>query len=515
MREAEGSPTAQEWRRPEELTGVLDIGSNSIRFVIYAGSGRSPIPVFNERFVCALGREVARSGALGEDAMAKARAAIRRWSLLIRKIPLDNVRAVATAAVRESSNAHEFVPEASALLGGVPIEVVSGEEEARLSALGLLFGIPDADGVMADFGGGSLELAQISSGSIRRLATLPIGALRLASGDPEGISERINEALAGVDWLGSCCAGRSLYVVGGLWRNVMGIHMERAGHQPDVLHHYSVAAEDMRPFLRSFREEDDGILAQFRRVSPERLPHLKVGAQVLRRLAKLTEAGRIIASTYGLREGALLDGLDESQRAEDPLIAGARGMALRSGVPQGYGEETARWSGCLLRRVPPEDLAEMRRLHAAACLLSEISLHAHPDHRDTVIEQEILYSHLCGLDHRGRVFLAHAALHRHNGRENASTARNASGLLSPPVASLAAGVGRALRLAHAVSAGIAGVIGETSLTVNGDYLELRLPGDLGALSGTMVEKCMNRLAQEVELVPKIRAGLGAGGGPAG
>ena len=490
----------------EHSQGVIDIGSNTVRLVIYSGEGRAPIPIFNERVACGLGHSLACSDRIDDSTLQGALDVLGRWEKLIRRMSLTGVWAVATAAVRESRNAQEFIGRASKALGGVPIEVISGDEEARRSALGVVFAIPDASGVVADLGGGSLELSQVASGDIRRTASLPLGALHVANrsgGDPKRAAKFIGEQLRQVEWLESSCAGRPLYVVGGLWRNLLSIHMEDAKHPLDVLHHYRIAADEARMLSKRIRELDAEQLKAYKHVSPDRVKHLLTGAQLLRKIAGIAEAEEVVVSGYGLREGMLYDALSEEMRVQDPLLEGAFDMCRRFRSSPDYGEEVAKWSACLLDAAAPDMMPGLKRLHLAACLLSEIVFHVHSDHRADVILQEILYSHLCGIDHPGRAFLAHAVSHRHNGTIDSVLANETARLLTREQLRTAIAIGKSLRLAHTIGAGVVGIVGRTRLVRNGDFLELRFPSELEGVRGQMVRKCLNALAQCLGLEARV------------
>src|SRR5215470_10897185 len=225
----------------EGRIGVIDLGSNSIRLVIYERLSRSPAPIFNERVLCGLGRGLQRSGKLSPEGTSRALDNLARFMLLARHMGVSRLDLLATAAVRDASDGAAFVAEASRRCHAA-IRVLSGQEEARLSALGVLSGMPEADGVMGDLGGGSLELVALNRGEIGEQATLPLGPLRimeLGEGEPKRARGAVDAALAGLLWLESC-AGRVFYAVGGAWRAIARIHIEQSRYPLHVIHHYRV-----------------------------------------------------------------------------------------------------------------------------------------------------------------------------------------------------------------------------------------------------------------------------------
>ncbi|MES2905618.1 MAG: hypothetical protein V4691_01075 [Pseudomonadota bacterium] len=139
---------------------VIDIGSNSVRLVVYEGITRAPTPIYNEKILCGLGKSVASTGRLAQDAMDETFAALKRFRALADQMQVSAVHVLATAAVREAANGNEFLNMARAI-GNCPVELISGSREARLSALGVLSGVHKPDGIVGDLGGGSLELVDI------------------------------------------------------------------------------------------------------------------------------------------------------------------------------------------------------------------------------------------------------------------------------------------------------------------------------------------------------------------
>src|ERR1700710_2073913 len=160
----------------EKPVAIIDIGSNSVRLVVYSGAKRIPSVIFNEKVLAGLGREI---GEIGEGAQARALAALDRFRLLIRQLGVVRTRVVATAAVREASNGDAFLTRVRRL-GSSP-RILSGEEEGKRAGQGVLSAIPDADGIVGDLGGGSLELVEVKKGEIRDRASFPLGVLRVAA----------------------------------------------------------------------------------------------------------------------------------------------------------------------------------------------------------------------------------------------------------------------------------------------------------------------------------------------
>ena len=119
---------------------IVDIGSNSVRLVVYSGAPRVPTPIFNEKVLAGLGAELAGTGELSARSQEKALAALRRYHLLIGHMGVKRTRVVATAAARDARNGAQFVKRIDAI--GFDCEVLAAEEEARLAGEGVLSAFP-------------------------------------------------------------------------------------------------------------------------------------------------------------------------------------------------------------------------------------------------------------------------------------------------------------------------------------------------------------------------------------
>src|SRR5262249_30383868 len=233
-------------RSPSAIVGriaVIDVGSNSLRLVIYERLGATLLPLLNEKVMCALGRGIAATGRLNPDGVPLAFANLQRFVALARALAVDHLAIIATAAVREAEDGADFASEIEAQCG-IPVRIIDGGEEGQLSAAGVLAGIPDAEGVVGDLGGGSVELVSVNAAatpSIGRGVSLPLGPLRLADfGDNrKAVIEQIERALASASVLREC-AGRSLYLVGGAWRAIARLHIEQARYPLHIIHQYTI-----------------------------------------------------------------------------------------------------------------------------------------------------------------------------------------------------------------------------------------------------------------------------------
>lgn len=490
--------------------GVIDVGSNSIRLVIYDKLSRSPSPVFNERVLCGLGRGIARTGRLNAEGRERALENLARFILLARHMGVVNTDILATAAVREASDGSKFVAEAERRCKA-KIRVLSGEEEARLSALGVLSGAPGADGMMGDLGGGSLELVGLKAGSINNQETLPFGPLRLmesSDGVPKRSRDFVDETLAKLSWLPEC-EGRTFYAVGGAWRAIARLHMEQTHYPLHVIHHYRVPREEMIDFCRLITGQSRKSLeAMTPSVSRKRLETLPYAALVLHRVLRASGPSHIVFSALGIREGRIFSLLPEAVRREDPLLSAVAGLALVDSRFEPIGDELYQWMAPLFAH---EDQANAR-LRRAACHLSDIAWREHPDYRAEHGYLRILRMPVSGIDHPSRAFMALAVYVRYGGKISETHTHGARVLLDADRVDQAARIGHAIRVGIAVSGGVPAVLRQTTLELDKDHLTLLLPSDVADLKGEQMERRFEALGESFDRKPAI---VSAGGKPAG
>jgi len=473
--------------------GVIDLGSNSIRLVVYDGVRRSPAVVFNERVLCGLGRGLARTGRLSAEGRARALENLARFALLARHMEVGRLDILATAAVRDAIDGPQFVEEVERRCKH-KVQVVPGQDEARLSALGVLSGLPSADGLMGDLGGGSLELVELKSGQIGKQATLPLGPLRLieiSSDEPKRSRAIVDDTLGELSWL-STHKGRSFFAVGGAWRALARLHIEQSHYPLHVIHHYRVAREDMIDFCRLIAAQSRKSLeAMSSNISRKRLETLPHAALVLHRVLRATAPSNVVFSALGIREGQMFSLLSEAQRKEDPLIAAAANLALVDSRFEPIGEDLFHWMSPLFLG----ETAETARLRRAACHLGDIAWREHPDYRAEHGCLRILRLPISGVDHPSRGFLALAVCVRYGGRPNGEEASRARALLEPERVEQATRIGHAIRVGIAVSGGTPTLLRRTTLGLEGDRLTLLVPDDVIDLRGEQMERRMDGLAQ--------------------
>lgn len=487
-----------------EPIGVIDIGSNSVRLVVYEGATRSLTPIFNEKVLCGLGRAVASTGSLTPESVERAIQALTRFKTILTVLGVKNVRAIATAAAREAANGPEFIRRAEQA-SGVKIEILSGEMEARLAAYGIIMGFKEPDGIAGDLGGGSLEVIDIAGNVMRDAATLPLGGLRLIDTTGNKLDAAliaIDNAIASLPWLVSG-KGRPFYAVGGTWRALAKLHMDLKDYPLRVMHGYQITAKEAEEFCEGIRK---GKRQGFEEVAKARREVLPYGALVLERLTKKMQPSSVIFSVYGIREGLIYSMLTESERRRDPLISFAEDFASMRSRSLEHAYELCRWTDALFADPSLEETPEERRLRHAACLLSDTGWRAHPDYRAEQSMHAIAHAGLGSVDHEGRIFLALAIFFRHEAGDLApeSLPERLRARVSKRVVRRARIVGAAVRAAHMLSIGKAGVIDETTLLHENDKLILTIPKVYAGLDGERLRRRFEALASLAGRQPVVR-----------
>jgi exopolyphosphatase / guanosine-5'-triphosphate,3'-diphosphate pyrophosphatase len=400
-------------RRP---ISVIDIGSNSIRLVIYEGVARSPTVLFNEKMLAGLGRGIVSTGKLDPEAVKRSVEEFGRFRALAEQAGSEQLHVIATAAAREAENGPEFIHRAEEILG-TSIKVLSGREEAFYSAMGVISGFHDPDGIAGDLGGGSLELVDVKGETIGEGITLPLGGLRLqdmTKSNPAAAGKIIREQLERASLL-EHGEGRTFYAVGGTWRNLARLHMTVTGYPLNVMHHYEMDLKDSAPFLRQVARGEFDKMRGIEAISKNRRGLLPYGAAVLHEIAAMMMPSNIVTSALGVREGFLYSLLNESEQKVDPLISAANELATLRARSTRHAHELADWVGQTLRVFGITETPREARLREAACLLADIGWRAHPDYRGVQSLNIIAHASFVGVDHPGRAFLALANLFRHEG----------------------------------------------------------------------------------------------------
>lgn len=505
-----GQPTVPLVSHSAPRIAIVDIGSNSIRLVVYKGLTRTPAVLFNEKVMAGLGRDLSQGGHLSAEAMDVAITALARFALLCRSMGVDSMRAVATAAVRSAANGPAFVARVLAETG-IEVDIIDGETEARGAAMGVIAGIPDADGVVGDLGGGSLELVRIANGGPHQRLSLPLGALFLDAirkDSRRALSQEIDNALEKLDWA-AAGKGKPFYAVGGSWRALAQLHMHLTGWPLPVIHQHVMPADAPERLVRTLAHISVKSLKAVPAISSSRASQLPGAAAMLKAVIRRLGSSCIITSAFGLREGLLYQALSPAARRVDPLLAGAREAAERAGrfsdgSDGAVGDSLLRFTDPLFR----DDGEILRRVRHAACLLADSSWRAHPDMRAEHGMDTALHGTWVGIDAEGRAMLAATLLVVNGGSMPGKDTDILSRLAPPPLLDRARLWGLALRLGQRLGGGAAEPLQHAHLSPEGPALKLSLMRETAPLYGEPVQRRHRYLAQALGLEPQFRI-LGA------
>ncbi|MDR3513510.1 MAG: Ppx/GppA phosphatase family protein [Caulobacteraceae bacterium] len=494
--------SARSDRLPRDAA-VIDIGSNSVRLVIYRLEGRAIWTVFNEKVLAGLGRDLARTGKLATEGVEATLTALRRFKAVLEASRPQAVFTAATAAVREAVDGPAFVRRIKEETG-LTVQVLSGEAEARYSALGVLAGAPDASGVVGDLGGSSLELTRVAEGQPGLGVTLPLGPFALRGPDGFDPARARARALRALDQIGDQFACDTLYAVGGGWRNLALLQMRIAGYPLQIVHQYEMSAADALEAARFIARQSKGSLERIEGVSRRRLETLPYAAVVLEGLIERLGLSRIALSAYGLREGLLFESMSANRRRLDPLIEGCAALGAREGVSEGLGPALQAWLEPLFAGLPRVFEARDETLLAAACRLADLGARLHPDHRADLLFEQVLRAPIAGMNHSERAFLAVTLFARHTAAAPALEPQVLSRTLTPERLRRARALGAAMRLGCDLSGRNPQLLARSSICVERDVIVLRAQDRWAdMLLGEQTAKRAATLADLLELGLKI------------
>ncbi len=489
---------------------IIDIGSNTVRLVVYGGTMRAPTVVLNEKVTAKLGREIAATGRLADEAMALALRGLKRFVLVLADLGIKDIETVATAAVRDAANGPEFADQLRAI--GLKPRVISGEEEALLSAHGVIGAFPDARGIVADLGGGSLELVRVAGGATEGASTLPLGTLRLPDhrgkgpkGDRAEMKKSLDKAIrkAGWDLAGNTPEQNgTLYLVGGTWRAMAVYAMAAQSYPLSDPHGFEIEPGRALELATTLAASESDVLRGRERISTMRAEKLPDAAVLLQALLARLAPEKVVFSSWGLREGLLYDRLPDHTKAQDPLLAGVAVFASGRGTQPTLSTRMAAWT---LDAAPAREHGS-ERLRMAATMLGLAGMQIEPNIRLPQAINWALHKRWIGIDGKGRAMLAAAIAANGNQLSLPSEVR---ALASAEALEEAVRWGLALRLARRLGAQSARSLEVSRLVVEEGALVLQLATSHAALFGAPTEKDMKLLAGRlglgwrVDVVPEI------------
>lgn len=488
---------AQGRLKDRQPVAVIDIGSNSVRLVIYEGLVRAPSILFNEKVSCGLGRGIAATNRMEDDAVTEALAALVRFRALADQARVEKLHVIATAAAREADNGPIFVEEAERILRQ-PIRILSGAEEAHFSAQGVISAFKTPNGIAGDLGGGSLELVDVKGAQSGTGITMPLGVIRLQerSGDSLEKAEKLARKDLKSSDLVKTGKGRTFYAVGGTWRNLAKLHIAEKEYPLHVTHSYELSASQALKFLEEVKDKEIGKFEGISEVSGSRRSLLPFGAVVLAELIKAMEPAKIVFSSSGVREGYLFDQLDDQTQRRDALLEAADELAILRARSPRHTRELSEWTGYSFERFGIDETADETRYREAACRLADIGWRAHADYRSMQSLAIIAYGSFVQIDHQGRAYIALANYFRYEGLKNESLAPEIKKITTDRIWERAKLLGGFMRVAYLFTAAMPGVVQDLQWEKgkNGN-MRLTLPKSLEHLAGEKPQGRIDQLAK--------------------
>jgi exopolyphosphatase/guanosine-5'-triphosphate,3'-diphosphate pyrophosphatase len=484
---------------------VIDIGSNSVRLVVYDGLKRTPLPLVNEKVLCGLARDMEQTSCLHVEGTKEALLALGRFSELIKIMKIKDVSIIATSAVRDAKDGKAFIKKVKDNFGLI-IKIIDGNKESELAALGVISSMDGVDGVIGDYGGGSLEFASINDekkifhDAISNKVSLPIGALRLrtlSDCDKKKAKEIAEKYLKKYN-LEKKLKGKNFYAVGGGFRALAKYHIDRTGYPLSVLHQYKVDAKKMLQTAKRVAAMESKKIMQLPYFPESRSDTMSYTAIVLEKIIELGKPNQIIFSAQGVREGMLADNMSDELKRQDALLESCIEI-IRHISPEKdsgwvkFGQELFKWMTPLFRT----ETEEIKRLREVACILTRLAWHEHTAYQAEMAFRWVLDSAIPAIDHKGRVFVATSVFHRYQTDANKKVMEDSQSLLDKEMIFRAQVIGNAMRLGYAISGGANGVLQKTPLTLtdnNNLILSAKEKKDR-ILFGDLVEKRFDKLGK--------------------
>lgn len=455
--------------RQQRHFGVIDIGSNSMRLVVYDDLSRAPFARFNEKSFVALGRGLGPDGRFTDEAIDRALRAVRRFDAIRRAMGVDEVHVLATEATRKALNGGDLVA-AIRDATGLEARVLSGDEEATYAALGVISGFFQPKGLTGDMGGGSLEVAEVLGDLVgERKVSMPLGALPVKALMAEGI----DVAKAKVDAilkesLPPLLTEPTFYAIGGGWRGLARVHIAETAAPIAVVHNHEIAAGEARALARRIARMSPAEVAALPDAPSRRTDTLAAAALVLWRVLKQLKPERVVFSVFGLREGWLYAQLDREEQFRDPLLEGAQAIGLPAARVPAFSAALGRFTEGLF----PAEAQTGRRVRLAVCALTDLAWRDHEKVRAMESFRRLLQFPFIGLSHPERAFIAVAVMARYGGEVDDTVKAVVGGLLAPADLRRAEILGRVLLLGHRVSASVPEILDQIRLEIGSNAVRL-------------------------------------------
>jgi exopolyphosphatase/guanosine-5'-triphosphate,3'-diphosphate pyrophosphatase len=477
---------------------VIDIGSNSIRLVIYSSLTRILIPIFNEKTLCGLAKGINKNQCLDKEAVALATNVLDRFICLVKTAKIKNVFLLATAAIRDSIDGKEFVNRIEKK-HKVNIQILSGQEEAEYSSLGIISSIDNPEGLVGDLGGGSLELSRVESNKILTAKSYSIGVLRLVEHKRElkKIREKVEKDIKQFPQIKEV-QKQNFYAIGGGFRSLAKLYIEITGYPLKIIHNLTIQSKDIIDFLEDIINTEIPKLKKYNKSLPSsRVETIWYAAIILERIIKLFKPVNIVFSAYGVREGYVFSKLSIDEQKQDSLLAGCHNLNNLLSQSTEYSYALFNWVSKLF----PKETEQDKRLMLAACIVSDIACFEHIEYKAEIAYKKFIDSYVTGIDHFTRLFIATVLFFRYKSNDEAKLLNLSKQFLEKEEFRKALILGYAMRLAYELSAGEMEVLKSTAICLNKDKIVLTIPNGYEALISEPIEKRLKKLAKKLGVKP--------------
>ena len=286
--------------------GIIDIGYNAIRAVVYEDNVIGAPEIFNGKF-----KNDILSLLMHEELDIKHQAylSINYILHIFKKLQVNRIRCVATAVLRGQPRADVFV-EFIKQKYNLTIEILSGEQEAYLTALGLMSGISDVHGIAADLGGGSLELIEIDGRVMGKLNSLALGTKVITNRKLEkleDITKIIKEEYGNYQY-------KNLYLIGGALRFICRFFVESTKYPLKNLHNLSISCKDLNSYLDNIQDLPSNRVKFYNKALNQN------AILVAQAMLEVFKPENIIVSIFGLKEGVRYEMLPETEKNQDIVL---------------------------------------------------------------------------------------------------------------------------------------------------------------------------------------------------
>jgi exopolyphosphatase/guanosine-5'-triphosphate,3'-diphosphate pyrophosphatase len=468
--------------------GIIDIGSNSIRLVVFDGPKRSPLYLYNEKVFFRLGLQSFGGKPFGSNTLEAVSHIIKRYVAICRNMEISKIIMFGTSALREASNSNVLV-ESIREKTNVDVDIISGEKEAFYAAQGILLGFPNAEGVICDLGGNSVEFANIRKNVVTECNSVLLGPLTIKNlGEKcKNLDDHMKNQLATITNFNGV-KNKSFFLIGGSWRAIAKIHMQRIKYPLKIIQGYKVESKKLKKTLEFIQESSFLTKSDEMNISLGRLELLPQAARLLKIIIDEFEIKVLTFSSFGVREGLIYEHLSVAEKKRDPLIEAAKFFEKKETRFPKMSKHTFNWISPLYENLPPKT----KRVILAATKLHDIAWIAHPDYKTEMCLEIVTRSNISGISHQERVFLAMILLFRHKAKPEKIFNSKLFKIVPKKKRKIALVIGKGLRLASTFF-GEKSLLNKIEFRLRANEVDLCFQSKMDSINGEIVEKRIQEL----------------------